>query len=264
MTGIIFDIKRFALHDGPGIRTTVFFKGCSMRCLWCHNPESQKEECEKTVRDLPLGMLRYSETFTIGSAMSVDEVMKEVASDRIFYEESGGGVTFSGGEPLLQPEFLKSLARTCRENGIHTVLDTSGYASEDVFDRLAGEFDLFHYDIKLIDPERHRLNTGVPNDLILRNLRTLAKGTTGVVIRFPVIPTYTDDQENVIAIADLLHSLHRPFRVDLISFHSFARHKYLRLNRAEPYLQIPPSDNQRMKEIQAYFQERGFSVTTGG
>ena len=194
---IIFDIRRFCVHDGQGIRTTVFFKGCPLSCWWCHNPESRDLHAEKSVKHLALDGQSFEREETTGKWMTVAEVMAEVLQDRIFYDESGGGVTFSGGEPMLQEAFLADTLKECRKQGIHTTLDTSGYASQDAMAEIAGLVDLFLYDVKIINEDLHIKYTGVSNKQILENLKFLYTSGNNVILRFPVIPGITDTNENI-------------------------------------------------------------------
>ena len=202
-TGIIFNIQRFAIHDGPGIRTTVFFKGCPLRCWWCHNPESHKILPEKFDGcNLRRG---FDHSFSmskdeIGKEISVDELMSEIVKDRVFYEESGGGVTFSGGEPLMQDKFLIESLKKCNTLGIHSAVDTSGYTSEGVIDRVSNYADLFLYDLKLMNDDVHQKYTGVSNQIILKNLIELDQLGKKIVIRIPIVPEITDTNENLFAI----------------------------------------------------------------
>jgi pyruvate formate lyase activating enzyme len=172
LKGLIFDIKRFALHDGPGIRTTVFLKGCPLRCWWCQNPESIREFPETIkVKSVSSSYNKFcEEESTFGKEYSVDSLMEELIKDRIFYEESGGGITFSGGEPLVQYKFLSETLNRCKKNGLHTVIDTSGYAPIESFNEIYNMTDIFLFDIKMLNAELHRKFTDVSNELILRNL----------------------------------------------------------------------------------------------
>ncbi|MCI0470727.1 MAG: glycyl-radical enzyme activating protein [Candidatus Aminicenantes bacterium] len=251
--GIIFDIKRFAIHDGKGIRTTVFFKGCPLRCRWCHNPESQEKEPEK-----------IPGRETIGKRVPVDYVINEIEKDTVFYDESGGGVTFSGGEPLMQPDFLLALLVECRNRAIHTILDTSGYAVPQVLNSISDKVDLFFYDLKLMDNERHIAYTGVPNRSILENLKMLARQDKNIVIRFPVIPGITDDAENINALAEFVLSLKEIDNIHLLPFHRTAQEKYKRLERQNLLKEFQPPTEERMAEIETYFKSRGFKVKIGG
>ena len=279
-SGVVFDIRRFSVHDGPGIRTTVFFKGCPLRCPWCHNPEGLSaapelvwraercircgsciaacpEDALQQLDDLPaldasrctLCGICADECFAqarevMGRAMDVDAVLAQVERDLPFYEESGGGVTFSGGEPLAQPEFLADLLRGARARGIHTALDTCGYAPWDTLDGLRTDVDLFLYDLKLVDEERHRSVTGVANTVILDNLERLADRGHHIVLRLPLVPGINDDEANLRAIGLLAGRLGVE-RVVVLPFHRLGRDKYARLGRADELSDIAiPTDAQ--------------------
>ena len=202
--GIIFKIQKYSIHDGPGIRTAVFLKGCPLDCWWCHNPEGKKlmpepiyhkEKCIKCGRcdDIcPTGARE-----TIGREMTVGQVIKEVEKDFAFYEQSGGGVTFTGGEPFIQFDFLYALISECREKGIHTAIETCGHTSWENLREASKYTDLFLYDLKLIDGEKHRRYTGVSNKLILENLREIAAIHSNICVRIPLIPGINDDEENI-------------------------------------------------------------------
>ncbi len=267
--GIVFDIRRFSIHDGPGIRTTVFLKGCPLSCAWCHNPEGQSSTPERILRlerCLRCGAcaaacshdaIRWdgvdyltddsicvlcaecvaacaSEARQIaGQEMDVDQVLAAIERDTPFYDESHGGVTFSGGEPLAQPGFLQALLHTCRRRELHTAVDTSGLATWEVFDNLRTWVNLFLYDLKLIDDQAHRAYTGVSNRLILANLRALSEHSHDICIRIPVIPGITDNEENIRGIGAFLSSLPNRHPVELLPYHPTAQAKYERL--ARPY-----------------------------
>lgn len=267
--GIIFDIKRFAVHDGPGIRTTVFLKGCPMRCPWCHNPESWKLAPEK-INGKANGTVSSSANGkeTIGHETDVDAVMTEIEKEVIFYDESGGGVTFSGGEPLMQPRFLLELLKSCRAKEIHTALDTTGYADPAVFDRVVDEAgaDLFLYDLKIIGDSAHMRHTGVSNQPVLRNLKSLCQKGRRVIVRFPVIPGYTDGKENVEALGKLVRGLNgcRVESIHLLPYHGIASGKFQRLgikNQPEE-INISPPSKQQMEELRNDLQSfSGVNVT---
>jgi pyruvate formate lyase activating enzyme len=226
MTGVIFDIKRFAVHDGPGIRTTVFLKGCDLRCPWCHNPESQGYGVETLDgRDGPLH---------VGRQVTVDEVVAEIERDAMFFDESGGGVTFSGGEPLGQPEFLCAALDRCGELGIHRAVDTSGYAPRDVLLRVAERTDLFLYDLKFIDAEVHMAMTGVEVTPIHDNLRALCQTGVAIQLRIPVVPGMTNIPQNMEAVGELIASLPRTLDWKLLPYHRAAMDKYPRFGMAAP------------------------------
>ena len=259
--GTIFDIKKFAIHDGPGIRTTVFLKGCPLDCWWCHNPEGRHPEPESMAagsnRDAP------EDAVPVGTRMSVDAVMAEVEKDRLFYDESGGGVTFSGGEPLAQPDFLATLLTGCREQGIHTALDTSGYATPEIMARIAPLVDLFLYDLKLMDDRRHQTYTGVSNAHILANLRHLVQTGRQVVIRFPLIPQINDTSENLAQMGAFLTDLGLQ-RIDLLPFHGIHRKKYHRLGQPDRLGNLEPPGEAAIARVKADFENGGFTVQVGG
>ncbi len=264
MKGLIFDIKRFAVHDGPGIRTTIFFKGCPLRCAWCHNPEGLSKEpelmlfpsrCAKECRDCVKaapeaavskrggrvaidrsfrdagGMARaadaclYDALRLVGRDVSVGELVAEVAKDRAFYETSGGGVTFSGGEPLSQPGFLSALADELGARGFRTVLDTSGFARWEVLERVARKVDLVLYDLKLMDDAGHREYTGVSNRIILENLRRLSTLGRAIRVRIPLVRGVNDGLDNVRRTAEFLKPLRNIDRVSVLPYHKGGRAK---------------------------------------
>ncbi len=262
--GLVFDIKRFALHDGPGIRTTVFFKGCGLTCWWCHNPESQKPDCEIVDRELKFDGHSVIEPETIGRWVTPEEVMKEVEPDRVFYEESGGGVTFSGGEPLLQPAFLADLLRACGRRRIHRALDTCGNVSRAVLDSVADDVDLFLYDVKLMDDSLHRQYTGASNRIILDNLRHLVEHRKNVVIRFPVVPGITDTEDNVQALIAFLRESTELEEIHLLPYHAIAHHKYERLRLPNRLAHLQAPSEARMLELKQMFEKADFSVRIGG
>ena len=295
------DIKKFAIHDGSGIRTTVFLKGCRLNCWWCHNPESQsfaphliyREErcladchrCLPVCRTAAISANRDKVIFEldkcnycgdcekvcpaeaidiVGRVMSVAEVMDVVSRDRIFYEEEGGGVTFSGGEPLLQPRFLLALLQACRAGGYHTAVDTCGDAPFSVFEYISGYVDLFLYDIKLAAAHRHKKYTGKDNRLIVENLHKLCLIHENVQIRLALIPGITDTDENLNQIIDLLAGLTGVRELSLLNYHRGGENKYRRLNIPLKMGDAEPLTAERLEEIRSHFQAAGLRVTTGG
>ncbi len=242
--GVLFNIQRFALHDGPGIRTTVFLKGCPLRCRWCHNPES----------------LNSGISDGIGETKTVEQVMREIEKEIIFYDESGGGVTFSGGEPLMQPEFLGVLMDGCREKDIHITLDTTGCVSPQVFDSLADKVDLFLYDLKIIDDTGHKKFTGASNKYALQNLETLSEKGKRVIIRFPLITGITDTTENVTAVAAFVSRLKGIHDIDVLPYHETAQHKYRHLKMDNKMEGVTPPPPERTKEIENIFETFGLKV----
>jgi pyruvate formate lyase activating enzyme len=296
--GLIFNIMRFCLHDGPGIRTTVFFKGCPLCCWWCHNPEGRTSQpdlmffenrcvlCGECLETCPHGaivqedhVMRTTEACRAcgacvdacaagarelaGHWMTVAEVLDEIEKDRLFWDESGGGVTFSGGEPLLQPIFLESLLDRCRTRDIHTAVETCGYAQRDLLLRIASKVDLFLFDLKLLDSERHRANTGRGNESILANLRTLVQDGRDVIVRYPVIPEVNGDEANVKQMIELLRPLGLR-RIHLLPFHPTGANKYRRLRLPNREMGNDGSINSLVERIAQEFSGHGFEVRIGG
>ena len=257
-TGIVFDIKRFAIHDGPGIRTTVFLKGCPLDCWWCHNPEGRHADPESMEGPGGNGI-----PAAVGREMTVAEIMKEIERDVLFYDESGGGVTFSGGEPLLQADLLSALLADCRGRGLHTALDTTGYAAAEIISGIAPLVDLFLYDLKLMDDSEHRTYTGVSNAGILENLRTIVDAGRRVVIRFPLIPGINGGTDNLARTTAFLNDLNLN-RIDLLPYHRIHRQKYERLGCPDRLADLAPPGEGAIERVSAYFTTRGFLVQVGG
>lgn len=251
-TGIIFDIKQYAIHDGPGIRTTVFLKGCPMQCWWCHNPESREINPQQTADS------------TIGKTMSVAEVMKEINKDTVFYDESGGGVTFSGGEPLIQSEFLLDLLRACKAVGIHTTIDTCGHAEKNAVQKILSYTDLFLFDLKLINENDHLKYTGVSNKKVHENLELILNVGNEIDIRIPIIPGITDKIENIEKVIAYLKSLSGIHKINLLPYHKIGAHKYERLGMEYKAESIEEPADERMQSLKSQFENAGFDVSIGG
>ncbi len=300
ITGIVFDVKKFSIHDGPGIRTTVFFKGCPLSCWWCHNPEGQASEPELTFRanrciqcEACLSACTQNAIFwdgdvistdrekctlcgacveacyteareIVGQEMTVAQVMAEIERDIAFYDESGGGVTFSGGEPLSQRGFLLALLRACREKEIHTTVDTCGFSPWETLDSIREYVDLFLYDLKLMDEARHRKFTGVSNELILENLQALSRRGHNIVLRVPIIPRINDDEENICRIGTFAAALPHLNRVDILPYHHAGVEKYNRLNRAYGLPETRPPSDERLAGIARILRGFGLQVKIGG
>jgi pyruvate formate lyase activating enzyme len=265
--GIIFNIQRFAIHDGPGIRTTVFFKGCPLRCWWCHNPESHKILPEKF--DGCNSRRGFDQSFSIkkdeiGKEISVDELIGEIVKDRIFYEESSGGVTFSGGEPLMQPEFLIELLKECKSTGIHSAIDTSGYASSEIINDVAPYADLFLYDLKLVNDDDHQHYTGVSNQIILKNLIELDQLGKKIIIRIPIVPELTDTNENLFAIRGFISDLNNIIEVDLLPYHRAGEGKYKKYGKENKMGGTESPDIKNLRNIRQFFSELNYKVKIGG
>ncbi|MFW5810116.1 MAG: glycyl-radical enzyme activating protein [Thermodesulfobacteriota bacterium] len=262
--GILFNIQKYAIHDGPGIRTTVFLKGCPLACWWCHNPEGQRvaiEQCEPAA-DSSGGAIEPPETF--GWAATTSEVVAEIEKDRIFYEESGGGATFSGGEPLSQARFLKSLLTACAEREIHTAVDTSGYAPHRVVTEIGPLADLFLFDLKLMDRMAHLRYTGVPNELIFENLEALVEMGKPIIIRFPLIPGFTDKEPNIRAVGQYVSTLDTVQSIAVLPYHEIAAGKYTALQLRNRMTDTRPPDEARVTEAASLLASYGLEVTIGG
>jgi pyruvate formate lyase activating enzyme len=230
--GIVMDIQRSAMHDGPGIRTTVFLKGCPLRCTWCHNPESQAFVPELAFDRGPSadssapGAVRL-----IGRETTVAEVMEEVMRDTSYYERSGGGITISGGEPMAQFAFTSALLRSARRRGIHTCLDTSGQAHRARFEAVYKDVDLFLYDFKDANPKRHSEFTGVANYLILCNLELLYERGARIILRCPLVPGVNDFPDHLEGIATLSARYPNLAGIDILPYHNMGRHKAEQIGR---------------------------------
>ena len=275
MKATIFDIERNSYVDGPGIRTTVFFKGCNLRCAWCHNPESQsakpqmmfyknkctgcgkcREKCPNSMKKCDLcgrcSLFCPQDARDIcGKEYTVDEVLKEILKDKAFYETSGGGVTFSGGECMLQIDFLEGILKECKKNGIHTAVDTAGNVPFEFFERIIPYTDLFLYDVKCFDSDKHRQYTGVENQLILKNLKSLLAKSTPVWIRIPIIPTVNDTEEELQRIKEYLSSCGIPEKVELLPYHAMGEHKYAAIDKETQIFSVPSEE--KMKHLKNIF-----------
>lgn len=265
MKGIIFDIEHGSFVDGPGIRTTVFFKGCNLRCAWCHNPESQSSKpqmmfykdkcigCGKCEQVCPYSLKKCEfcgkcELFCpknarkiVGKEYTPDEVLEEIIRDKVFFENSGGGVTFSGGECMLQIDFLCELLKRCKENGIHTAVDTAGNVKWECFEKIMPFTDLFLYDIKAYNFEAHKKWTGVDNKLILENLSKLLK-ISKVWIRIPIIPNVNDDEKEIVLIKEFLMNNGYPEKIELLPYHKMGENKFSALGKQTVAFDVPSKE----------------------
>lgn len=231
MQGLIFDIKRYAVNDGPGIRTTVFFKGCPLRCRWCHNPESQSAKHEEMTVKRKLGDNVFDDVQPVGYLIDSGKLVEQIVRDEVFFDESGGGVTFSGGEPLMQPEFLVECLRGCRERNIPTCVDTAGAVSTPLMDDIISLTDIFLYDLKTVDSDKFSQYVGMGFDKVMDNLERVAETAKRVIIRIPVIPGVNDDAESISRMTEVLQRFPRIKEVSLLPFHRTGADKYRRLGR---------------------------------
>ncbi len=245
----IFKTQKFSIHDGPGIRTTLFFKGCPLSCAWCHNPESQAMPDPLKIVDL--------EAVT-------KLLMADIEKDRIFYDESGGGVTFSGGEPLCQPDLLFSLADRCRQQGIHTCLDTCGAAPWDILETACRKVDLILYDIKLIGNTDHRALTGRGNKVVLENLVRLSEQKIPVLLRFPLIPGMTDTKQNIDGLISFVKENTMYRNIHILPFHKAGEKKYETLGMENTLEEILVPSKEQVAQAVSIFESKGFNVTIGG
>jgi pyruvate formate lyase activating enzyme len=296
----IFAIKRYAIHDGPNIRTTVFLKGCPLSCWWCHNPEGMSPAIDMiTVADRCVGCgycadqcpqqalavtaagpvrdqvrcrrcgncieicpaLVYE---TTGWTTSISEVMAEIKKDLPFHDHSGGGVTFSGGEPLFQPEFLIGLLKECGKLDIHRAVDTSGFAPTATILEVARHTDIFLFDLKLMDNDRHRLYTGVANDLIHTNITALARKGCRIRIRLPLIPGVNDDNENITHTGSFVAGLPGVTEIDLLPYHRSAETKYRKLAIKNQSASFPALSEEKVQQARAILERIGLKVYRGG
>ncbi len=289
--GLVSNLQKYSIQDGPGIRTTVFLKGCPLKCWWCHNPEGRspkvevvavetrcircgecikacphhqapEEECEvcgACVEVCPTGARQ-----TVGKRMSVDQVLDEILKDGIFYDDSRGGVTFSGGEPLMQLGFLRTALELCRAKGIHTAIDTCGYASAAALMEVAPLASLFLYDLKLMDEASHLKYTGVSNDLILENLQFLGRVHDNIWIRVPIIPGVNDREDQLDELARFAASIPSVRQVNLLPYHATGVPKFRRLGQAYRLGETRPPSAEFMETAVKIFRAYGLETKVGG
>lgn len=301
-SGFVFNIQRYSVQDGPGIRTTVFLKGCPLHCAWCHNPEGispQPEiyfletlclrcgECRRACpHSSPNGAERGSDPLSpsvdgcelcgscveacpsqarrfAGKEMTVGEVLEAVLRDRVFFEESGGGVTFSGGEPLLQPAFLLALLEACRRQGVHTAVDTSGFGRTEHLLAIAPLVDLFLFDLKLSDEAAHRRFTGASNTLILRNLRALSQVHSAIWIRVPFVQGVNDSPSELTAIARLAAETKGVRQLMLLPFHRMGSQKFQRLGKTQPVNHFEAPSPEAVDQALTVCRQAGIAAQKG-
>jgi pyruvate formate lyase activating enzyme len=301
VTGVVFNIQRYSIHDGPGIRTTAFLKGCPLQCAWCQNPESQvmrpeiffvSENCQgcgacaqvcpqgaiavvdglaRTDRAKCIGCGKCTEVCPnearnlMGRSQTAQEVFEELAADEIFYQRSGGGATLSGGEPLAQPEFATAVFRLCREASIHTALDTCGHAPWETMRQVLEYVDLVLYDLKHMDPERHKKYTGVSNELILEGARRIRQLGVPMLARIPLIPGFNDDAQNLLATAQFIATeMGDSIPVHLLPYHRLGETKHERMEQPGKAIAAQPPSDEQMEEMRAVFESLGLEVHLGG
>jgi len=299
--GLIFNIQRYSIHDGPGIRTLVFMKGCPLRCLWCDNPEGQLMrpevlfsevrciKCWKCVDICPVNAIVkrentieinrkicincgkcaevcYAEAIRLaGKWVTVEEVLKEIIKDIIFYEVSQGGVTVGGGEPTMQPEFTTQLLKACKEHGINTAIETCGYTKWENFQKMLKYLDLIFYDIKHMDSKKHQLLTGKPNELILENLEKLSRETVPIIVRIPLVPGCNDQKENIKSTAKFLSKLGGNIvRVEILPYHRLGITKYKQLGREYQLNNVKPPSKEKLQDVVNIMRTYSLEVQIGG
>ncbi|AYD41424.1 glycyl-radical enzyme activating protein [Clostridium fermenticellae] len=293
------NIQKYSIHDGPGIRTTVFLKGCPLNCWWCHNPESQKsnpeimffkekcKSCGLCLKMCPQKAIEFVDGYPvtnegkcnlcgkctdfctsnareiIGKEMTVKDLMKEIIKDEAFYDESNGGVTFSGGEPLMHADYLNDILRACKNRGIHTTIDTSGYTDWSQFEKIIDNTDLFLFDIKHMDNEKHFKYMGVGNTVILENLKKLSERGSNIYIRMPIIAGVNDDDKNIDAAVDFISKLNI-IHVNLLPYHKMGMDKYVRLNKKYKLSGLEKPSDEVMDKIADKFKKAGIKTKIGG
>ncbi len=296
-TGLIFNIQKFSLHDGPGIRTTIFFKGCPLSCLWCQNPEglsSRKElfqysnkciGCSSCLEICPEGAISFSDSEpvidrsicelcmtcadncptgaleAIGTEMTIKEITDEVLKDRVIFEESGGGVTLSGGEPLLQLTFVTELLKAMKELDINTAVETSGYVSMEALKKVSPWTDLFLYDLKLLDPEKSKEYTGISSKPVIDNFKYLAQNGSQLIVRMPLIPGVNDNRDHLRLMADTLKEIGIN-ELELIPYHNLGAHKYRGLNMDYQLQGLEAPSKKQVAAVREAFLSEGISTTS--
>ncbi len=256
VTGRIFNIQRFSIHDGPGVRTIVFLKGCPLRCRWCCNPESQEWKIQTMVQD---GIAK-----TVGRDVTVGEVMEEIERDRMYYRRSGGGgLTLSGGECLWQPDFSEALLKVAHRRGLTTAIETTGYAEMSTIRRLLPYVDTVLMDIKHMNGEKHKEFTTKDNGLILDNARMMAKEANRLIVRVPVIPTVNDTEGEIRAIAEFAQSIGVK-ELHLLPYHRIGSDKYAGLGRSYTMAQIEPPSAAQMEKLLSVVKGVGLTAQIGG
>lgn len=300
MKNLVFNIQKYSIHDGDGIRTTVFFKGCPMTCKWCHNPESQSyrpsvlqntekcTSCKKCTVICQEGAITYEDGRVktseekcklcekcidgcinnareiVGKYYSLDDIMKEIEKDKLFYEQSGGGITLSGGEIMTQDmDYIVKILKKCHRLGYRVNIDTCGHAKFENFEKILPYIDTFLYDIKHMDSDIHKELTGVGNELVLGNLRKLSENSAKINIRIPLVEGINSSEEHIGKIITFLKEL-KIYKINLLSYHNTGKSKYDRLNIAYEGDDYKAPSNERMEEIKLKFEKNNFCTQIGG
>ncbi len=266
MKGLFFNVKRYSIHDGPGIRVTFFMKGCNLSCRWCHNPEGISPLPETFEQVNRIGQKEFRFTEEAGKLYTVNDILEILEKERIFFLQSGGGVTFSGGEPMMQTEFLLEALKACKSNEYHTAVDTSGYSQPDNFKAVIPFTDLFLFDIKHLDDAEHNLYTGVSNSLILSNFTMLSESGKDIMVRIPVIPGINDDLKSLNDLKKFImaHGSKNLKRISLLPYHKTGISKYKKFNIPNRMEGVVPPSRERMNELKKFFSETGINVRIGG
>ena len=266
MRGLIFSVKRYSIHDGPGIRVTFFMKGCLLNCMWCHNPEGISPLPETVIQTNKVGEREFSNREEVGKYYSVENILDILEKERVFIYQSKGGVTFSGGEPMLQSKFLLEALKACKANGYHTAVDTSGYSLYENYKSIIPFTDLFLFDIKHLDDVRHIELTGVSNISILDNYRLLLNSGKDIMVRIPVIPGFNDDPDYLKKVKQFLLSTKTGSlkKINLLPFHKIGSSKYKKFNITYRMGNLEPPEKWKMQELKEFFLEVGVKVKIGG
>lgn len=254
--GRIFDIQRFSVHDGPGVRTIVFLKGCVLRCKWCCNPESQHYNVEN--------LISGGKTKVVGEDVTARKVLETVERDRVYYKRSGGGLTLSGGESFCQPEFALALFKGAKEIGINTAIETTSCAPFETIEKILPYIDYYLMDIKHVNPQKHKEFTGRDNALILENAGKIAQRANDMVIRVPVIPTFNDTPEEIAEIAKFTSTLENVKKIHLLPYHRLGQDKYAGLGREYLMAHITPPTDEKMETLKKVAEQFGLICEIGG
>lgn len=266
MQGLIFSVKRYSVHDGPGIRVTFFLKGCPCKCIWCHNPEGISAAQETVVTTDRIGEKEFHKIEEAGKFYTTASIIEILDKEKIFINQSRGGVTFSGGEPMNQTQFLTEALKSCKLAGYHTAVDTSGYAPAENFKAVMPYTDLFLFDLKHTDDSRHLQLTGVSNSVIIENFRMLSNSGADLIVRIPIVPGMNDDSVNLERLKMLINSVRKDAikGINLLPFHKTGASKYQKFHLLYKMKDVAPPTKERMKELKEFFADTGINVKIGG